>query len=69
MAAFRLALSSALVNFVLLVSCFSVLFDTAAGIFGEGLKRAEKQLLLDLHNYHRASVSAAGMRRLVRGLY
>ncbi len=30
------------------------------------LSRDEKQQILDLHNYNRASVNAAGMRRLVR---
>ena len=30
------------------------------------LRRDEKQLLLDLHNYYRASSNAAGMRRMVR---
>ena len=29
------------------------------------LSREERQLFLDLHNYHRASVNAANMRRLV----
>ena len=31
------------------------------------LTRDEKQEILDRHNYYRASVDAAGMRRLVRG--
>ena len=30
------------------------------------LSREDKQLLLDIHNFHRASVNAANMRRLVR---
>ena len=30
------------------------------------LSRDEKQQILDLHNNHRASVNAAGMKRLVR---
>ena len=29
------------------------------------LSRDEKQLILDLHNYYRASSNAAGMRRMV----
>jgi hypothetical protein len=29
------------------------------------LSMEDKQILLDLHNYHRASVNAANMRRVV----
>lgn len=44
----------------------SVLLGIAAAVHGSDMSRNEKQIFLDLHNYYRASVSAANMRRMVR---
>ncbi len=43
-----------------------VLLLLAVSFCSAQLTRDEKQQILDLHNYYRASVSAAGMRRMVR---
>ena len=50
---------------LLLLISVSVLCSSFHYVRGQVLKRQDKQALLDQHNYHRAAVNAANMRRLV----
>ncbi len=55
------------VNLLLRAALVCALMASTSGQFEEVLREAEKQSLLDYHNYQRASVQASDMRRMVRG--